>query len=107
MKYLHEDMDIRSFFGVSTSSSVASSNTYTEKGSNCSDSSSDIAEPPSKKACRELIQPSTMKRKNTGKTSSAGRVCKQNTAESATGGVWLTKPFQNWKKAILGMFLFL
>ena len=56
-------MDIRSFFGASTSSSVASSSTHTEKGSNCSDSDSDIAEPPSKKVCKELIQPSTMKRK--------------------------------------------
>ena len=30
------------------------------------------------------------------------RVCRQTTAESATqhtGGVWVTKPFQNWKKA--------
>ena len=30
------------------------------------------------------------------------RVCKQITADSATqhtGGVWVTKPFQNWKKA--------
>ena len=54
-------MDIRSFFGAGTSSSVAVSSTHTEKGSNCSDS--DIAEPPSKKACRELIQPSTTKRK--------------------------------------------
>ena len=38
-------MDLRSFFGASTSSS------------NCSDSDSDIAESPSKKACGELIQP--------------------------------------------------
>ena len=56
-------MDIHSFFGGSASSSVASSSTHMEKGSNCSDSDSDIAEPPSKKACRELIQPSTKKRK--------------------------------------------
>ena len=49
-------MDIRSFFGASTYSSVASSSTHTEKGSNCSDFNSDIAEPLSKKACRELIQ---------------------------------------------------
>ena len=56
-------MDIPSFFGASTSSSVVSSNTHTEKRSNCSDSDSDIAEPHSKKACRELIQPLTMKRK--------------------------------------------
>ena len=49
-KYLHEDMDIRSFFGASTFSSVASSSTHMGKGSNCSDSDSDIAEPPSKKA---------------------------------------------------------
>ena len=25
-------------------------------------------------------------------------VCKQTTAESDTRGVWVTKPFQNWKK---------
>ena len=50
-------MDICSFFGAGTFSSVASSSTHTEKGSNCSDSDSNIAEPPSKKACRELIQP--------------------------------------------------
>ena len=56
-------MDIRSFFGASTSSSLASSSTHTEKGSNCSDSDSDIAEPLSKTACQELIQPSTTKGK--------------------------------------------
>ena len=38
-------MDIRSFFGASTSSSVASSSTHMEKESKCSDSDSDIAEP--------------------------------------------------------------
>ena len=67
-------MDIHSFFGASTSSSVESSSTHMEKGSNCSDSDSDIAEPPPKKACRDLIQLSTMKRKYSkyGKTSSAG-----------------------------------
>ena len=109
-------MDICSFFGASTSSSVAISSTYTEKGSNCSDFDSDIAEPPSKKACRQLIQPSTMKRKYSKELENEFswlvydedingafcRVCKQTTAESATqhtGGVWFTKPFQNWKKA--------
>ena len=49
IKYLHEDMDITSFFVTSASSSVASSSTHMEKGSNCSDSDSDIALPPSKK----------------------------------------------------------
>ena len=56
-------MDIQSFIGGSASSYVASSITYTEKVSSCSNSDSDIAKPRSKKACRELIQPSTMKRK--------------------------------------------
>ena len=108
-------MDISSFFGASTSSSVASSSTHIEKGSNC-DSDSDIAEPPSKKACRELIQPSTTKRKYSKNWENEFsmlvcvedicgtfcRVCKQITAESATqhsGGVWVTKTFQNWMKA--------
>ena len=73
IQYLHEDMDIHSFFGASTFSSVASSSTYTKKGSNCSDSDSVIVEPPSKKACKELIWPSTTKRKySTGTTSLAG-----------------------------------
>ena len=63
VKYLHEGMDIRSFFGARTSSSVGSSSTHTEKGSNCSDLNSDITEPPSKKVCRVLIQPLTMMRK--------------------------------------------
>ena len=54
---------IFTLFGASTFSSVASSNTSTEKVSNCSYSDSDIPELPSKKACRELIQTSTTKRK--------------------------------------------
>ena len=107
-------MDICSFFGASTSSSVASFCARTGKGSNCS--GSDVAEPPSKKAHRELIQPSTTKRKyskNWGNEFSwleydedingaFCRVCKQTTAESSTqhtGGICVTKPFQNWKKA--------
>ena len=91
-------MDIHSFFGASPSSSVASSSTHMEKGSNCSDSDSDIAEPPSKKACRELIQTSATKRKYSKNwenefswlvhdediNSAFCRVCKQTTAESAT-----------------------
>ena len=64
IEYQHEDLDIHSFFGANTSSSVASSSTIRKKGSNCSDSDSDIAEPPSMKACRELIYPLTMKRKS-------------------------------------------
>ena len=84
-----------------------------KKGSNCSDS--DIAEPPSKKARRELIQPSTTERKYSKKwekkfswllhdedINGALGVCKPTTAESTTqdtGGVLDTKLFQNWKKA--------
>ena len=56
-------MDIRSFFGANTSSSIASASTHTKNGFKCSDSDSDIAEPPSRKACRELIQSSITKRK--------------------------------------------
>ena len=109
-------MDIHSFFGASTSSSVASSSTHMEKGSSCSDSNSDFAEPPSKKACGELIQPLTTKRKYSKNwenefswlvydediNGAFCRVCKQTTAESATQFteiVGVTKPFQNWKKA--------
>ena len=91
-----------------------------KKESNCSDNNSDIAEPPPKKACRELIQPSTMKRKysknwenkfswlvyDEDTNGAFCRVCKQTTAESTiqhTGGVWVTKLFQNRKKATEGM----
>ncbi len=65
-------MDIHSFFGAS--SSVASSSTDTETGSNCSDSDSGIAEPPSMKACRELfsLQQRRENTQRTGKTSSSG-----------------------------------
>ena len=78
------------------STSVASSSTHMEKGSNCSDSDSDIAEPPSKMACRELIRTSTKKGKNWKNEFSwlvydedinSGvffRVCKQTTAEGTT-----------------------
>ena len=52
-------MDIHSFFGASTPSSVAS---FSIQKKDPTDSDSDIAEPPSKKACRELIQPSSLKR---------------------------------------------
>ena len=99
-------MDIGSFFGANTSSSVAK----------CSDSDSDIAEPPAKKACGELIQPSTTKRKyfknwenkfswlvhDKDINGAFCRVCKQTTAESTyhtAHRCWITKPFQNWEKA--------
>ena len=90
-------MDISSFFGASTSSSVASSSTHTEIRSNYSDSDSDITESPSMKACRELMQSSTTKRKYSKNSENEFswlvydedingtfcRVCKQTTAESA------------------------
>ena len=89
-------MDICSYFRGSTSFSVASSSAHTENGSNCYDS--DIAEPPSKKAFRELIQPSTTKRKyseywenefswlvyDEDINGAFCRVCKQTTVETAT-----------------------
>ena len=66
--------------------------------------------------CREFIQPSTTERKDSKNWENESswlvhdeeingalcRVCKQTTAENTTqhtGGVWVTKPFQNWKKA--------
>ena len=48
-------MDIHSFFGTRTYSSVASSSTHAGKGSIFSESDSNIAEPSSKKVCREFI----------------------------------------------------
>ena len=88
-----------------------------EKGSNCSDSNSCIADTPSKKVYTELIQLSTKKR-NYSKNwenefnwlvhyedinGAFCRVCKLTTAESATlhtGGVFVTIPFLNRKKSI-------
>ena len=109
-------MDIRSFFGAGTSSSVSSTSPCRDNESNSSDSDSDHAEPPTKKACREKFRPLASKRKyskNWEKEFSwlvydedvdgaFCRVCKQTTADSSTqhtGGVWVAKPFRNWKKA--------
>ena len=88
-----------------------------KKRSNCSDSNSDNADPPSKKVYTELVQPSTMKRKYSknwenefnwlvhyeGINGAFFRVFKLTSAERIkqnTGGVCITKPFQNWKKSI-------
>ena len=73
-----------------------------KKGSNYSDSNSDIAEPPSKKACKELIQPLIMKRKYSKKwenefswlvydediNGAFCRVCKHPTIENSTQEVF-------------------
>ena len=53
-------MDIRSYFGASTSSSVASSSSCVEEEPNSSDSDSNVAEPAPKQVYRE---PLTTKRK--------------------------------------------
>ena len=107
--------DIRSFFGASTSSTTASSSLHRDTESHSS-SDSDEPGPPTKKACREKFRSVTSKRKYS-KTwekqfswlvydedidGAFCRVCKQTTSDSYThhtGGVWVSKPFQNWKKA--------
>ena len=102
------NMDIQSYFGSSASSSASS----TSCGAEEPEPDSDIDEPPSKKTCSL-----TSKRKyskNWEKQFSwlvydqdidgaFCRVCKDNSLDSITqhtGGVWVSKPFCNWKKAI-------
>ena len=116
-EYWQIDMaqDIRSFFGHSTSSSVASTSSCREEDSNSSES--DTAKPRIKKACREKFRPLISKRKyskNWEKEFSwlvydqdvdgaFCKVCKQTNQDSSTqhtGGVRVSKPFRNWKKAI-------
>ena len=112
-------MDIRSYFGSSTSSksSVAISS-FSARDSSSSDS--DTGEPPAKKAHREKFRPLNTTRKYSKSwekqfswleydvdiDGAFCRVCKQTTSDSSTqhtGGVWVTKPFRNWKKAVQKM----
>lgn len=105
-------MDIRSFFKASTSVSVARSSPPKEIDSSSDSDSTD--EPPPKKIHMEKSQPQTNKR-HYSKTWEKKfswliydgdvddcycQVCKQSTPDGRSGGVWVTKPFQNWKKAI-------
>ena len=112
-------MDIRSYFRASSPSPVASSSSHRTNESSSSDSDSDTAEPAPKKIslCREKSRPLTSKRKYSkswekdfnwllyDEDIDGGfcQVCKQTTADSHTqhtGGVWISKPFRNWKKAV-------
>jgi len=122
-------MDICLFFGTNTAS-VGSSSSSKDIESYSSSSDSELesnhgigdseAGPPKKKTCRPKSKPLTSKRryslysKNWEKEFSRlmydedidgafCQVCKQSTAESNThhtGGVWVTKPFRNWKKLL-------
>lgn len=124
MLCVHAMMDIRSFFKSSTSSSVTRSSPPREiasSSSSDSDSSDEPELPPPKKVCTtmEKSHPEKSKRhysKNWEKEFSwlmydgdidgcFCRVCKQSTCASSyigsrSGGVWVTKPFRNWKKAV-------
>ena len=119
-------MDIRSFFKASTSSSTRSSPPKEIVSSTSSDS--DITDEPEllppplpKKVCitMEKSHDSGKSKRHYSKKWEKDfswlmydgdidgcyyRVCKQSTCTSDTdsrsGGVWVTKPFQNWKKAI-------
>ena len=65
VKNLHKDVDVDIcfFFAASSSFSVSGTSPCMDNSFNSSDSDSERAEPPSKKACREKFQPLARKRR--------------------------------------------
>ena len=98
------------------STASSSSSKDVESASDSSDSELDESGPPNKKTCREksrLLKSKRKYSKNWEKDfhwlvydedidGAFCNVCKQVTAQRNThhtGGVWISKPFRNWKKA--------
>ncbi|XP_065892412.1 zinc finger MYM-type protein 1-like [Dysidea avara] len=94
----------------------SSSSKDVEPASDSSDSELDESGPPNKKTCRDKSRPLKSKRKYSKNwekdfywlvydediDGAFCKVCKQVTAQrntQHTGGVWVSKPFTNWKKA--------
>ena len=110
-------MDIQSFFGSNTSSSVSDTSPCKDNSSNSSDSYSEHAEPPSKKVCRKKFWPLASKRKYSETWQKEFswlvydedidgvlcQVCKQTTVDSSrqhTGGVGLQNLFEIGRKLL-------
>ena len=115
-------MDIRSYSGASTSQAANSSDSEDSRPDSSDRESSmpSPSPPPSKKACSKRSKchlNETTKRKyfkswekdyswlyyDEDREGASCKVCKQFGTSShvqRSGGVWVTKPFKNWKKAV-------
>ena len=109
-------MDIRNFFGSSSSKSATST---LREGSESEEDSTNEA-PPSKRPCAVPSSAATSRKYNKKWAkdfpwleydgSFQGAFCKicrkvktRGQSSQRSGGVWVTKPFQNWKKAVQKM----
>ena len=109
-------MDIRNFFGSSSSKSATSS---LREGSESEEDSTNEA-PPSKRPCAVPSSAATSQKYNKKWAKDfpwleydgnfQGAFCKicrkvetRGQSLQGSGGVWVTKPFQNWKKAVQKM----
>ena len=109
-------MDIRNFFGSSSSKSATSS---LREGSESEEDSTNEA-PPSKRPCAVPSSAATSRKYNKKWAKDfpwleydgnfQGAFCKicrkietRGQSSQGSGGVWVTKPFQNWKKAVQKM----
>ena len=116
-------MDIRSYFGsTSQASSDAKADSDSEDhGTDSSDPESSPSPPPSKKVCKSSKNKRYHRSVSTKRKYSKSwekdfswlyydedsegafcKICKQSgiSGLQRTGGVWVTKPFKNWKKAV-------
>ena len=115
-------MDIRSYFGASTSQAANSSDSEDSRpdSSDPELSSPSPSPPPSKKACSKQskchLTKSTQRKYSKSWEKDYSwlyydedlegafcKVCKQfgtSAHVQRSGGVWVTKPFKNWKKAV-------
>ena len=111
-------MDIRNFFGSSSSKSATPSLREVSSGSESEEDLTSEA-PPSKRPCAVPSSAATSRKYKKWETdfpwleydgnfqSAFCKICRkaETGAQSSqgSGGVWITKPFQNWKKAVQKM----
>lgn len=124
MQVFFAKMDIRSYFGASTSHVSSSDSSDCESDSSPAESGSEppspspTSPPPSKKRCsqsKKYRRYASTKRKyskswekyfswlyyDEDREGAFCKICKQSGKSlQYTGGVWVTKPFKNWKKAV-------
>ena len=109
----HDKVDIHYFFGSSSSKSATST---IREGSESEEDSTNKA-PPSKRTCAVPSSAATSRKYNKKWAiffpwleyvcNFQGAFCKicrkfetRGQSSQGSGGVWVTKPFQNWKKAV-------
>ena len=107
--------NILSYFGPSSCNGVTCNSSQSVSDNDSSDSDSML--PPNKKSCTEKFRPLKSRRsyrKDWGEfnwlvydqdvNGALCRICRthsmHHTTQEHTGGVWVSKPFKNWKKAV-------